>query len=163
MLSSHSFVSIINKARQNRILPSVTYKIRCADFPVRAERVEFSRKSQVCLNIYLARKEGKTDPQTSKACEWVGSPLTRKRKVFCEVNISAFRRDISQNTFIRRLKIYFFAPSLIINCSAVRPDIPPSRLCHIRASRSSAASTLMPSRPAMARTMLRYSFWSGEG
>ena len=40
-----------------------TYKMRRAHFPVRAERVEFSRKSQVCLNIIFARKEGRTDPQ----------------------------------------------------------------------------------------------------
>ena len=32
-------LSCANKAKQNRAFASVTYKIRCADFPVRAERV----------------------------------------------------------------------------------------------------------------------------
>ena len=37
-------LSCANKAKQNRAFASVTYKIRRADFPVRAERVEFLRK-----------------------------------------------------------------------------------------------------------------------
>ena len=52
-----------NKAKQNRVFASVTSKIRCANFPARAERVEFSRKRQVCLNINFARKEGETCSQ----------------------------------------------------------------------------------------------------
>ena len=37
----------VNKAKQNRAFASVTSKIRRADFPARAERVEFSRRSQI--------------------------------------------------------------------------------------------------------------------
>ena len=37
----------VNKAKQNHAFASVTSKIRRADFPARAERVEFSRRSQI--------------------------------------------------------------------------------------------------------------------
>ena len=57
---------IVNKAKQNRVFASVTYKMRRAHFPVRAEKVEFSRKRIVCLNINLARKEGRTDSQANR-------------------------------------------------------------------------------------------------
>ena len=52
-----------------------------------AERVEFSRLSIIRLKAYSARKEGKTEPQASRACEWRGFPLKRRRKVPCEVII----------------------------------------------------------------------------
>ena len=100
----------LNKARQNRILPSVTYKTCRASFPARAERVEFSRLSIIRLKAYSARKEGRTDPQAgivaaiaesslcfivwyckavngwsaTRSCEWVGSPLKRHRKMLQE-------------------------------------------------------------------------------
>ena len=64
---------IMNKARQNRILPSVTSKTCRASFPVRAERGEFPRKNHSCL-YYPPRKEGK--PQRSG----LGFPLTRQTK-----------------------------------------------------------------------------------
>ena len=46
-----------------------------------AEKVEFSRLSLLRLNTYSARKEGKTEPQASRACEWQGFPLKRRRKM----------------------------------------------------------------------------------
>ena len=52
---------------------------------VEAERVEFSRPSLLRLNTYSARKEGETEPQASRACEWQGFPLKRRRKVPCEI------------------------------------------------------------------------------
>ena len=52
-----------------------------------AEKVEFSRLSIIRLKAYSARKEGKTEPQASRACEWRGFPLKRGRKVPCEVII----------------------------------------------------------------------------
>ena len=52
-----------------------------------AERVEFSRLSIIRLKAYSARKEGKTEAQASRACEWQGFPLKRRRKVPCEVII----------------------------------------------------------------------------
>ena len=81
-----------------------------------AEKVEFSRLSIIRLKAYLARKEGRTDPQAgvattiakrnlcfivcyckavngwsaTRSCEWVGSPLKRRRKVPCVV---IFRLD----------------------------------------------------------------------
>ena len=57
-----------------------------------AERVEFSRLSIIRLKAYSAGKEGKTDPQATFVCEWVGFPLKRRRKVPCEV---VFRLDYS--------------------------------------------------------------------
>ena len=62
-----------------------------------------------------------------------------------------------------RIRHYPFCFSLIKNCSAVLPEYPPSSLCQIRASRSNCSSTGIPSRSAMARTIFKYSFWSGEG
>ena len=63
------------------LLPSVTAKTCCASFPARAERAEFSRPSLFRLNTYSARKEGKTEPQASRACEWSGVPFKRHRKM----------------------------------------------------------------------------------
>ena len=46
-----------------------------------AEKVEFSRLSIIRLKAYSARKEGKTEPQASRACEWLGVPLKRHRNM----------------------------------------------------------------------------------
>ena len=64
---------IVNKARQNRILPSVTSKTCRASFPVRAERGEFPRKNHSRL-YYPPRKEGKT------AAERAGFSLNKANK-----------------------------------------------------------------------------------
>ena len=64
--SSLDFTVIVDKAKQNRAFASVTYKIRRADFPARAERVEFSRKIQVCINQILREKKGKPTLKQAK-------------------------------------------------------------------------------------------------
>ena len=105
-----------------------------------AERVEFSRLSIIRLKAYSARKEGGTDPQAgivtaiaessrcfivwyckavngwsaTRSCEWVGSPLKRRRKVPCKV-VFALSIALSHGTFIRRLSEARYTP---IRCTA---------------------------------------------
>ena len=61
-----------NKARQNRILPSVTAKIRRADFSARTERGEVLRQTIKRNILLLAAKRGENH---SGAC-WVFPSLT---------------------------------------------------------------------------------------
>ena len=51
---------IVNKVRQNRILPSVTYKMRCAHFPAGRKGVKFCGKRKSKLFYYSPQNEGKT-------------------------------------------------------------------------------------------------------
>ena len=73
--------SFLIKRGKIALLPSVTAKTCCTSFPARAEKVEFSRPSLLRLNTSSARKEGKTEPQASRACKWQGVPLKRHRKM----------------------------------------------------------------------------------
>ena len=103
MPSSHSFASIINKARQNRILPSVTYKMRRAHFPVRAERVNFRAKGKFAQIYTLREKKGEPILKQIEYLRMKGFSLK-------DVSAKCFAHDklclphsLSQNTFIRRL------------------------------------------------------------
>ena len=51
-------LSCANKAKQNRAFASVTYKIRRADFPIRADWGEVLRQSFLYATSQLAAKRG---------------------------------------------------------------------------------------------------------